>query len=93
MASPGATEGHSGFHVHDGVGVAEGDLEFAKRPARYRARKPVALDRLEYVGPSAPVHARSDKRDGPTPGTETVDPPLCPACGGAWPDRMALTIG
>ena len=44
---------HSGFHVHDGVWVADGDLEFAKRLARYCARNPVALDRLQYDGPAA----------------------------------------
>ncbi len=65
---------HAGFHVHDGVWVADGDVEFAKRLARYCARNPVALDRLEYEGHAAPVHYRSDKRDGPTAGTETVDP-------------------
>ncbi|MGH7612871.1 MAG: IS91 family transposase [Gemmatimonadales bacterium] len=65
---------HSGFHVHDGVWVADGDLEFAKRLARYCARNPVALDRLQYDGPAAPVQYRSDKRDGPTAGTKAVDP-------------------
>ncbi len=39
---------HSGFHVHDGVWVAADDHEFAVRLARYCARKPVALSRLEY---------------------------------------------
>ena len=65
---------HSGFHVHDGVWVPDGDMDFAKRLARYCARNPVALERLAYDGPGAPVHYRSDKRDGPTAGTETVDP-------------------
>ena len=65
---------HSGFHVHDGVWVPDGDMDFAKRLARYCARNPVALERLAYDGPGAPVHYRSDKRDGPTVGTETVDP-------------------
>ncbi len=39
---------HSGFHVHDGVWVAAADREFAVRLARYCARNPVALSRLEY---------------------------------------------
>ncbi len=65
---------HSGFHVHDGVWVADGDTDFALRLARYCARNPVALERLQYDGPAAPVRYRSDKRDGPTAGTETVDP-------------------
>jgi len=43
----------SGFHVPDGVWVADGDLDFAKRLARYCARHPVALDRLQYDGPGA----------------------------------------
>ena len=64
----------SGFHVPDGVWVADGDLDFAKRLARYCARHPVALDRLQYDGPATSVQHRSDKRDGPTAGTETVDP-------------------
>ena len=39
---------HSGFHVHDSVLVPEGDTDFALRLARYCARNPVALDRLEW---------------------------------------------
>ena len=31
---------HSGFHVHDGVWVPDGDMDFAKRLARYCARNP-----------------------------------------------------
>jgi len=34
----------------------------------------VALERLQYDGPGASVRYRSDKRVGPTAGTETVDP-------------------
>ena len=49
-------------------------MDFAKRLARYCARNPVALERLQYDGPAAPAQYRSDKRDGPTAGTETVDP-------------------
>lgn len=65
---------HSGFHVHDGVLVPDGDMTFALRLARYCARNPVALERLEYDGAERKVRDRSDKVDGPTAGTETVDP-------------------
>ncbi len=65
---------HAGFHVHDAVWVPDGDGAFAKRLARYCARNPVALERLQYDGPGTPVRYRSDKRVGPTAGTETVDP-------------------
>ena len=65
---------HSGFHVHDAVLVPDGDMAFALRLARYCARNPVALERLEYDGSAHQVRYRSDKSDGPTAGTETVDP-------------------
>ena len=64
---------HSGFHVHDAVWVSDGDTAFALRLARYCARNPVALERLTYE-PDTVVRYRSDKTDGPTAGTETVDP-------------------
>jgi hypothetical protein len=35
---------------------------------------PVTVDRLEYDAPGRQVRYRSDKSDGPTAGTETVDP-------------------
>jgi hypothetical protein len=38
---------HSGFHVHDAVWEAADDKEFTVRLARYCARHPVALDRME----------------------------------------------
>ena len=60
--------------MHDAVWVPDGDRAFAKRLARYCARNPVALERLQYDGPGTPVRYRSDKRAGPTAGTETVDP-------------------
>ena len=63
---------HSGFHVHDEVWVPDGDMEFAKRLARYCARNPVALERLQHDGPAAPVQYRPDNRDGPTAGTDTA---------------------
>jgi Putative transposase len=65
---------HSGVHVHDAVLVPDGDVAFAPRLARYCARNPVALDRLEYDALGRQVRYRSDKLDGPTAGTETVDP-------------------
>jgi hypothetical protein len=65
---------HSGFHVHDAVFVPDGDMAFALRLARYCARNPVALERLEYDANAHVVRYRSDKTDGPTAGTETVDP-------------------
>jgi hypothetical protein len=44
------------------------------RLARYCARNPVALDRMEYTRESKQVSYRSDKTDGPTAGTEKLDP-------------------
>ena len=57
---------HSGFHVHDAVLVPDGDVAFALRLARYCARNPVALERLEYDASERQVRYRSDKADGPT---------------------------
>ncbi len=65
---------HSGFHVHTAVWVPEDDRAFATRLARYCARNPVALERLTYDRTAKAVTYRSDKSDGPTAGTETVDP-------------------
>jgi len=65
---------HSGFHVHTAVWVSEDDRAFATRLARYYARNPVALERLTYDRAAKVVTYRSDKTDGPTAGTETVDP-------------------
>ena len=64
----------AGFHVHDAVLVPDGDVAFALRLARYCARNPVALERLEYDASERQVRYRSDKADGPTAGTERVDP-------------------
>ena len=44
------------------------------RLARYCARNPVALERLTYDRTAKAVTYRSDKSEGPTAGTETVDP-------------------
>ena len=65
---------HSGFHVHTAVWIPEDDRAFAKRRARYGARNPVALERLTYDRAAKAVTYRSDKSEGPTAGTETVDP-------------------
>ena len=65
---------HSGFHVHTAVWVPEDDRAFATRLARYCARHPVALERLTYDRTARAVTYRSDKSEGPTAGTETVDP-------------------
>jgi len=64
---------HSGFHVHDGVCVAADDKEFTVRLARYCARNPVALGRMEYDERHSAVTYHSDKPTGPTAGSETVD--------------------
>ena len=65
---------HSGFPVHPAVWVSEDDRAFATRLARYCARHPVALERLTYDRTAKAVTYRSDKSEGPTPGTETADP-------------------
>ena len=65
---------HSGFHVHTAVWVSEDDRAFATRLARYCARNPVALERLTYDRAAKAVTYRSDTSEGPTAGTETVDP-------------------
>ena len=65
---------HSGFHVHTAVWVSEDDRAFATRLARYCARNPVLLERLTYDRAAKAVTYRSDKSEGPTAGTETVDP-------------------
>ena len=65
---------HFGFHVHTAVWVPEDDRAFATRLARYCARNPVALERLTYDRHAKAETYRSDKSEGPTAGTETVDP-------------------
>lgn len=56
------------------IGVPEDDRAFALRLARYCARAPVALERMSYEAESEQVTYRSDKAEGPTAGTTTVDP-------------------
>jgi hypothetical protein len=65
---------HSGFHVHTGVGVSEEDRPSALRLARYCARNPVALERLTYEPATERLTYCSDKADGPTAGTQAMDP-------------------
>ena len=57
----------------DRVWVGEKDRPFAHRLARYCARNPVALERLRYDAATAQVTYRSDKTEGPTAGSETLD--------------------
>jgi hypothetical protein len=54
---------HSGFHTHYGVWAAAENKEFTVRLARYCARNPIALSRMEYDGEHGAVmdstpHAR-----------------------------------
>jgi hypothetical protein len=64
---------HSGFHVHDAVWAAADDKEFTVRLARYCARNPIALGRMEYDDQDDAVTYHSDKPTGPTAGSETTD--------------------
>ena len=68
------TRPHSGFQVHTAVWLPDEDRAFATRLARSCARNPVALERLTYDRAAKAVTYRSDKADGPTAVTETVDP-------------------
>ncbi|HEV8356001.1 MAG TPA: transposase [Gemmatimonadales bacterium] len=65
---------HWGFDAHTGAGVPEDDCAFTLRLARSCARKPVALARMPYDPAIESVTYRSAKPDGPTAGTEQVDP-------------------
>ena len=49
---------HSGFHMHTAVWVPEDDRAFATRLARYCARNPVALGRLNYDRAATAVRYR-----------------------------------
>ncbi len=64
---------HSGFHLHTAVWVPQDDRAFATGLARYGARKPVALERLTDDRAARAVTYRTDKSEGPTADTETVD--------------------
>jgi hypothetical protein len=74
LAAGMLTWSHSGFHVHTAVWVPADDRAFATRLSRYCARNPVELERLTYDRAAKAVTYRSDKAEGPTAGTETVDP-------------------
>ena len=65
---------HSGFSVHDSVWLDRDDAAAHARLARYCARCPVSLERLEYDSRSATVAYTSDKEDGPTAGRYTFEP-------------------
>jgi hypothetical protein len=65
---------HSRFHVYIAVWVPKEDRAFATRLARCCARNPVALERLTYDRVARAVTYRSDESDGPTAGTETMNP-------------------
>jgi hypothetical protein len=58
---------HSGCHVHTAVWVPEDDRALATRLARYRARNPVALERLTYDRTAKAVTYRSAKSAGHAP--------------------------
>jgi len=67
--------------VQTAVWVPEDDRAFAARLAWYGARlawycarNPVALERLTSDRAARVVRDRSDRSEGPTAGTETVDP-------------------
>ncbi len=66
---------HSGFHVHDGVWVAADDCACAVLLARYCARNPVALSRLEYQRDNATVTLPLGRRGrGSPPSTAGSSP-------------------
>ena len=54
--------------------MPEDERAFATRVARYWARNPVALARVTYDRVARAVTYRSDESDGPTAGTETMNP-------------------
>jgi len=65
---------HSGFHVHHGVRLEADDALGMLQLARYAARAPIALDRIQYDAAKKRVQLVSDKRDGPTAGTHDFEP-------------------
>ncbi|MBK8538622.1 MAG: transposase [Ardenticatenia bacterium] len=64
---------HAGFSVHDGVWLDQDDAAAHERLARYCARCPVSLERLEYDAETGTVTYTSDKADGPTAGRHTFE--------------------
>ncbi|MCH7876380.1 MAG: transposase [Gemmatimonadetes bacterium] len=83
---------HSGFHVRDGVCAPAGEREFAARLARYCARNPVALSRLEYQPGDGTVTYHSDKPTGPTADRETWTWPSCCAVSSRWTRSHAHAV-
>ena len=65
---------HSGFHVHHGVRLEADDALGLLQLARYAARAPIALHRIQYDAAKKRVQLVSDKRDGPTAGTHDFEP-------------------
>jgi len=65
---------HSGFSVHDSVWLDQDDAPAQARLARYCARCPVSLERLEYDAQMGTVEYTSDKDDGPTAGRYAFEP-------------------
>jgi hypothetical protein len=65
---------HSGFSVHDSVWLDQDDAPAQARLARYCARCPVSLERLEYDAQTGTVEYTSDKDHGPTAGRYTFEP-------------------
>jgi len=64
---------HSGFSVDNSVWLDQADRAAHDRLARYSARNPVSLERLEYDARTRAVRYGSDKTEGPTAGSQTFD--------------------
>ena len=64
---------NSGSHVHHGVRLEADVPHGILQLARYAARAPVALQRLQYDARKKQVRLLSDKRQGPTAGTHDFD--------------------
>jgi hypothetical protein len=60
---------HSGFHVDHSVRLEADDACGILQLARYSARAPISLERLQYDARKHQVTLHSDKREGPTAGT------------------------
>jgi Putative transposase len=65
---------HSGFHVHHSVRLEADDALGMLQLARYAARAPIALERLQYDAAKKRLRLVSDKREGPTAGTHDFEP-------------------
>jgi len=60
---------HGGFHVNHSVRIEADDPCGILQLARYSARAPISLERLQYDARKQQVTLQSDKREGPTAGT------------------------